>query len=184
MTKLNLVREPLEIMDCQVERLKQSRIAIMKVGWNSQFLSSFHQYHSRDQHKLNFGTKFLLEGKTVTTRNFRSFSKPRQFTIHKLLFIIYYSSITIHRFLGQFDISRSIQKFYYSHDTIHFREKTTIHVHYSFHRKLSLRVFKIRVTVLVQERIHALSFGTSHTDQKQSAYHHYGTCILFHSQDN
>ena len=64
-----------------------------------------------------------------------------------LLFTNYYSLITIHHFTihhfqGQFDIPRKIQKFHYSHDTIHLREKTTIHVHYSFHRKLSLRVLK------------------------------------------
>ena len=71
----------------------------MKVRWNYQLSSSFHQYHSIDQHKLNFGTKFLLEGKTVTTRNFRSFSKPRQFTIHQLLFTDYYSSFYYSSFL-------------------------------------------------------------------------------------
>ena len=64
----------------------------------TQVSTSFYQIYFRDQPKLNFGTKFLLVRKTVTTRNFRSFSKPRQFTIHKLLFTIYYSSITIHRF--------------------------------------------------------------------------------------
>lgn len=60
--------------------------------------SSLHRVHSKDQQKLNFGTKFLLEGKTVTTRNFRSFFKRRNFIIHlvELLFIIYYSPITIH----------------------------------------------------------------------------------------
>ena len=93
----------------------------------TQVSTSFYQIYFRDQPKLNFGTKFLLVGKTVTTRNFRSFSKSRQFTIHKLLFIIYYSSITIHRFWGQFDIPRHIQKFYYSLDTIHFRKN----YHYS-----------------------------------------------------
>lgn len=43
MMNLNLVREPLEIMDREVERLKQSRIPIVKIRWNSQILSSFHQ---------------------------------------------------------------------------------------------------------------------------------------------
>ena len=63
--------------------------------------SSFHRVHSRDQHKLNFGTKFLLGGKTVTTRNFRSFFKRRNFIIYlgKLLFISYNSSFTIHQLL-------------------------------------------------------------------------------------
>ena len=34
-TKLNFVEEPVEIMDREVKRLKQSRIPIVKVRWNS-----------------------------------------------------------------------------------------------------------------------------------------------------
>ncbi|GJT07588.1 putative reverse transcriptase domain-containing protein [Tanacetum coccineum] len=33
--KLNFIEEPVEIMDCEVKRLKQSRIPIVKVCWNS-----------------------------------------------------------------------------------------------------------------------------------------------------
>ncbi|GJR42070.1 putative reverse transcriptase domain-containing protein [Tanacetum coccineum] len=33
--KLNFIEEPVEVMDCEVKRLKQSRIPIVKVGWNS-----------------------------------------------------------------------------------------------------------------------------------------------------
>ncbi|GJX73773.1 hypothetical protein Tco_0312368 [Tanacetum coccineum] len=33
--KLHFVEEPVEIMDCEVERLKQSRILIVNVRWNS-----------------------------------------------------------------------------------------------------------------------------------------------------
>ncbi|GKC17203.1 hypothetical protein Tco_1013985 [Tanacetum coccineum] len=33
--KLNFIEEPVEIMDREVKRLKQSRIPIMKVHWNS-----------------------------------------------------------------------------------------------------------------------------------------------------
>nr|GEW25998.1 putative reverse transcriptase domain-containing protein [Tanacetum cinerariifolium] len=33
--KLNFIKEPVEIMDCEVKRLKQSRIPIVKVRWNS-----------------------------------------------------------------------------------------------------------------------------------------------------
>ncbi|GJR79937.1 hypothetical protein Tco_0150722 [Tanacetum coccineum] len=33
--KLYFVEEPVEIMDCEVKRLKQSRIPIIKVRWNS-----------------------------------------------------------------------------------------------------------------------------------------------------
>ncbi|GKF25783.1 hypothetical protein Tco_0081677, partial [Tanacetum coccineum] len=33
--KLNFIEEPVEIMDHEVKRLKQSRIPIVKVHWNS-----------------------------------------------------------------------------------------------------------------------------------------------------
>nr|GEV30245.1 putative reverse transcriptase domain-containing protein [Tanacetum cinerariifolium] len=33
--KLHFIEEPVEIMDCEVKRLKQSRIPIVKVHWNS-----------------------------------------------------------------------------------------------------------------------------------------------------
>ncbi|GJX37486.1 putative reverse transcriptase domain-containing protein [Tanacetum coccineum] len=33
--KLNFIEKPIEIMDCEVKRLKQSCIPIMKVRWNS-----------------------------------------------------------------------------------------------------------------------------------------------------
>ncbi|GKF85403.1 hypothetical protein Tco_0253230, partial [Tanacetum coccineum] len=33
--KLNFIEEPVEVMDCEVKRLKQSHIMIVKVRWNS-----------------------------------------------------------------------------------------------------------------------------------------------------
>ncbi|GKB79468.1 hypothetical protein Tco_0946363 [Tanacetum coccineum] len=33
--KLHFIEEPVEIMDCEVKQLKQSRIPIVKVRWNS-----------------------------------------------------------------------------------------------------------------------------------------------------
>nr|GEX18519.1 putative reverse transcriptase domain-containing protein [Tanacetum cinerariifolium] len=39
--KLNFIEEPVEIMDCEVKRLKQSRIPIVKVRWNSRRGSEF-----------------------------------------------------------------------------------------------------------------------------------------------
>ena len=119
MTISDLVREPTEIMDHVVKQLNQSRIPIVGVRWNSRISSHFHQYVFRDQHKLNFGTKFLLEGKTVTTHHFRSFLKLWKNTIHQNTI----HHFTIHHFLCQFDIQRSIQKFYYSLNTIHCRKR-------------------------------------------------------------
>ena len=80
----------------------------------------FHQYHFRDQHKLNSGTEFLFGWATVTTRNFRSFSIPTihysSVTIHRLLFTGHYSSFYYSSFL---DSVCDSEKRYYSHDTIH-----------------------------------------------------------------
>ncbi|GKG19448.1 hypothetical protein Tco_0376547, partial [Tanacetum coccineum] len=33
--KLQFVEEPVEIMDCEVKRLRKSRVTIVKVQWNS-----------------------------------------------------------------------------------------------------------------------------------------------------
>ena len=113
MTNRNLVVEPVEIMDREVERLKQSRIPIVIVRWNSQILSSFHQVNFRDQHKLNFGTKFLLEGKTVTTHNFRSFFRSSTYyyssiTIHQSLFIIFGVSLRFREAYRKFTIHKAL----------------------------------------------------------------------------
>ncbi|GKA54852.1 hypothetical protein Tco_0753801 [Tanacetum coccineum] len=40
--KLHFVEEPVEIMDREVKRLKQSRIPIIKVRWNSRRGQSLH----------------------------------------------------------------------------------------------------------------------------------------------
>ncbi|GJY29895.1 hypothetical protein Tco_0405662 [Tanacetum coccineum] len=39
--KLNFIEEPVEIMDCEVKCLKQSRIPIVKVRWNSRRVPKF-----------------------------------------------------------------------------------------------------------------------------------------------
>ncbi|GJT77693.1 putative reverse transcriptase domain-containing protein [Tanacetum coccineum] len=72
--KLNFVEEPVEIMDREVKQLKQSRIPIVKVRWNSKRGTEFtweredqimakystfvFKHHSDIQ--LNLGTRFLL----------------------------------------------------------------------------------------------------------------------------
>ncbi|GJY19994.1 putative reverse transcriptase domain-containing protein [Tanacetum coccineum] len=40
--KLHFIEEPMEIMDCEVKRLKQSHIPIIKVQWNSRRVLSSH----------------------------------------------------------------------------------------------------------------------------------------------
>ncbi|GKG17193.1 hypothetical protein Tco_0362150 [Tanacetum coccineum] len=50
--KLNFIEEPVEIMDHEVKRLKQSRILIVKVRWNSRIGSV-----------LSFEGKAILTGK-------------------------------------------------------------------------------------------------------------------------
>ena len=99
----------------------------------------------------------------VTTRNFRSFVQMLNFhySSRKVLFISYYSQITIHQctihnFWCQFEIPRNVHKIYYSHDTIHVLD--------SFHHKFSLRVIKFAKPVWFSCEFEESSFGTFHTD--------------------
>ncbi|GKE51150.1 hypothetical protein Tco_1486306, partial [Tanacetum coccineum] len=65
--KLNFVEEPVEIIDREVKQLKQSRIPIVKVKWNSKRGPEFTweredqiraKHHSGIQ--LNLETRFIL----------------------------------------------------------------------------------------------------------------------------
>ncbi|GJV03943.1 hypothetical protein Tco_1337512 [Tanacetum coccineum] len=86
--KLNFVEEPVEIMDRKVKQLKQSRIPIVKVRWNSKRGPKFTweredqiraKYpHLFSQHTLGnppkSRTRFLLRGvETITTRIFHQY---------------------------------------------------------------------------------------------------------------
>ncbi|GJY85863.1 putative reverse transcriptase domain-containing protein [Tanacetum coccineum] len=51
--KLHFVEEPVEIMDCEVKRLKQSRIPIIKVRWNSRRGPEF-TWEREDQFKKKY----------------------------------------------------------------------------------------------------------------------------------
>ncbi|GKG20761.1 hypothetical protein Tco_0380562, partial [Tanacetum coccineum] len=51
--KLNFIEEPVEIMDREVKRLKQSRIPIVKVRWNSRRGPEF-TWEREDQMKKNY----------------------------------------------------------------------------------------------------------------------------------
>ncbi|GJT57686.1 putative reverse transcriptase domain-containing protein [Tanacetum coccineum] len=51
--KLNFVEEPIEIMDREVKQLKQSRIPIVKVRWNSKRVPEF-TWESEDQIRANY----------------------------------------------------------------------------------------------------------------------------------
>ena len=125
-------------MDRGVKQLKQSRSSIMKFpvflkeSWVylgagrldvTKISSPFHQYHSGDQHKPNFGTKFLLRRWDCSNPHFQGIF-PKHYsrvTIHHLLFIGHYSSFYYSSF------SESVcdsEKRYYSCDTIHSGGKT------------------------------------------------------------
>ncbi|GJV50111.1 putative reverse transcriptase domain-containing protein [Tanacetum coccineum] len=56
--KLNFIEEPVEIMDREVKRLKQSRIPIVKVCWNSRRGPEF-TWEREDQMKKNSGRSFF-----------------------------------------------------------------------------------------------------------------------------
>nr|GEZ95066.1 putative reverse transcriptase domain-containing protein [Tanacetum cinerariifolium] len=51
--KLHFVEEPVEIMDCEIKRLKRSRIPIIKVRWNSKRGHEFTWEHE-DQFKQKY----------------------------------------------------------------------------------------------------------------------------------
>ncbi|GKE89515.1 hypothetical protein Tco_1566990 [Tanacetum coccineum] len=51
--KLNFVEEPVEIMDREVKQLKQSRIPIVKVRWNSKRGPEF-TWEPEDQIRANY----------------------------------------------------------------------------------------------------------------------------------
>ena len=63
-TKLNFVEEPVEIMDREVKRLKQSHIPIVKVRWNSLQGPKF-TWEREDQMKEKYPKLF---DKTLSTR--------------------------------------------------------------------------------------------------------------------
>ncbi|GJR28913.1 putative reverse transcriptase domain-containing protein [Tanacetum coccineum] len=56
--KLNFIKEPVEIMDREVKRLKQSRIPIMKVRWNSRRGPEF-TWEREDQMKKKYPYLFV-----------------------------------------------------------------------------------------------------------------------------
>nr|GEU31079.1 putative reverse transcriptase domain-containing protein [Tanacetum cinerariifolium] len=55
--KLHFVKEPIEIMDRKVKRLKQSRIPIIKVRWNSKRDPEF-TWEREDQFKKKYSHLF------------------------------------------------------------------------------------------------------------------------------
>ncbi|GJR58442.1 putative reverse transcriptase domain-containing protein [Tanacetum coccineum] len=57
--KLQFTEEPIEIMDCEVKRLKQSRISIVKVRWNSRIGPKF-TWEREDQMQKNIYTFLLI----------------------------------------------------------------------------------------------------------------------------
>ncbi|GKB65656.1 hypothetical protein Tco_0921842 [Tanacetum coccineum] len=85
--KLHVIKEPIEIMDREVKRLKQSRIPIVKVRWNSrrgpgvylgartpiseEVSAPFHQPRTLAKyHNLSFGDKARSTGKECDTPKF------------------------------------------------------------------------------------------------------------------
>ncbi|GJV47686.1 putative reverse transcriptase domain-containing protein [Tanacetum coccineum] len=66
--KLHFVEEPVEIMDQEVKRLKQSRISIVKVRWNSRRASEF-TWEREDQFQKKYPHMFvnLAPSSNITT---------------------------------------------------------------------------------------------------------------------
>nr|GFC65897.1 putative reverse transcriptase domain-containing protein [Tanacetum cinerariifolium] len=66
--KLHFVEEPVEIMDREVKRLKQSRIPLVKVRWNSKRGPEF-TWEREDQFKQRYPHLFTNQASSSTTRS-------------------------------------------------------------------------------------------------------------------
>nr|GEY59713.1 putative reverse transcriptase domain-containing protein [Tanacetum cinerariifolium] len=66
--KLHFVEKPVEIVDCEVERLKQSRIPLVKVQWNSKRGPEF-TWEREDQFRKKYPHLFA---RTASTSNVTS----------------------------------------------------------------------------------------------------------------
>nr|GEZ25233.1 putative reverse transcriptase domain-containing protein [Tanacetum cinerariifolium] len=64
--KLNFIEEPVEIIDCEVKRLKQSRITIVKVRWNSRRGPEF-TWEREDQMQKKYPHLFLNSAPVADT---------------------------------------------------------------------------------------------------------------------
>ncbi|GKD89328.1 hypothetical protein Tco_1364835, partial [Tanacetum coccineum] len=64
--KLQFLEEPVEIMDCEVKRLKQSRIPIIKVRWNSRRGLKFTWEHE-DQFRKKYPHLFTKTAQSSST---------------------------------------------------------------------------------------------------------------------
>nr|GEX10513.1 putative reverse transcriptase domain-containing protein [Tanacetum cinerariifolium] len=65
--KLHFVKEPVEIIDREIKRLRQSRILIIKVRWNSKRGPEF-TWEQEDQFKQKFPHLFTNQASSSTTR--------------------------------------------------------------------------------------------------------------------
>nr|GEX63946.1 reverse transcriptase domain-containing protein [Tanacetum cinerariifolium] len=74
--KLNFIKEPVEIMDCEVKCLKQSRIPIVKVHWNSRRGLEYTWEREDQMQKNNTIPNPKGEAKAITTRSGMSYKEP------------------------------------------------------------------------------------------------------------
>ncbi|GJU32816.1 putative reverse transcriptase domain-containing protein [Tanacetum coccineum] len=79
--KLNFVEEPMEILEREFKKLKRSRIAIVKVRWNSKCGPEF-TWERKDQMKLKYGCikdhkKTVKNGQTRTRESEEYKKKPK-----------------------------------------------------------------------------------------------------------
>nr|GFD61449.1 putative reverse transcriptase domain-containing protein [Tanacetum cinerariifolium] len=63
--KLQFVEEPVEIVDCEVKRLKRSRIPLVKIRWNSKCGPEF-TWEREDQFRKKYPHLFARTASTST----------------------------------------------------------------------------------------------------------------------
>nr|GFD06809.1 putative reverse transcriptase domain-containing protein [Tanacetum cinerariifolium] len=92
--KLHFVEKPVEIVDCEVKRLKQSRIPLVKVRWNSKRGPEFTWEHE-DQFWKKYPHPFARTASTssVTSQALRTRLTQRGKTITPRVFGLLTSSI-------------------------------------------------------------------------------------------
>nr|GEU95534.1 putative reverse transcriptase domain-containing protein [Tanacetum cinerariifolium] len=99
--KLCFVEEPVEIMDREIKQLRQSRILIIKVRWNSKRGPEF-TWEREDQFKLKYPHLFTNRASSSTTREFHDETVPLRSSVltslldlrFKVAFVHYHDALS------------------------------------------------------------------------------------------
>nr|GEX23240.1 reverse transcriptase domain-containing protein [Tanacetum cinerariifolium] len=113
--KLRFVEEPVEIMDREIKLLRQSRILIIKVRWNSKRGPEF-TWEREDQFKQKYPHLFTNRASSSTTREFHDETRPLQSSVltslldlrFKVAFVHYRDASSVVIYLVQIRLRLSV----------------------------------------------------------------------------